>query len=190
GAEAAMGAGGGTAGPAPAGPRSARGGADRGGTRRHEAVGAPLDATAQALRRAGARHGRSMTISLIPSMATAWLVPRLPSFLAAHPDLALSLQSSTHVVGFEREPVDLALRLGGGSWPGVRAELLFDEWLVPVASPQLLERHAKVPAAQRLQRLPLLGDPSGRWEDWFAASGGTRSEEHTSELQSRENLVC
>lgn len=158
------------------------------GRRLYEAVGAPLDAIAQALRRAGARHGRSMTISLIPSMATAWLVPRLPSFLAAHPDLALSLQSSTHVVDFEREPVDLALRLGGGSWPGVRAELLFDEWLVPVASPQLLERHAKVPAAQRLQRLPLLGDPSGRWEDWFAASGGTAPERYTAHFDDTETL--
>ncbi|RRN59395.1 LysR family transcriptional regulator [Pseudoxanthomonas sp. SGNA-20] len=159
------------------------------GRRLYEAVGGPLDAIAQALQRASARRrGRSMTISLIPSMATAWLVPRLPSFLAAHPDLALSLQSSTHVVDFEREPVDLALRLGGGNWPGVRAELLFDEWLVPVASPGLLKRHAKVPAAQRLARLPLLGDPSGRWEDWFAATGGSAPERYTAHFDDTETL--
>jgi len=158
------------------------------GRQLYEAVSAPLDAIGQALRRASPRNERSITLSLIPSMATAWLVPRLPAFLAAHPDLGLSLQSSTHLVDFEREPVDLALRLGNGNWPGLHAEHLFDEWLAPVASPALLRRHARVPAAQRLQRLPLLGDPAGRWEDWFARHGGTPPARHLARFSDTESL--
>lgn len=158
------------------------------GRRLYDAVATPLDDIAQALRRASTCGQRSMTISLIPSMATAWLVPRLPSFLSAHPDLAVSLQSSTHVVDFEREPVDLAIRLGAGSWPGVHAELLFDEWLAPVASPALLRRNARIPAAQRLVRLPLLGDPSDRWDDWFASTGGEPPRRYAAHFDDTETL--
>ncbi|ADV28889.1 transcriptional regulator, LysR family [Pseudoxanthomonas suwonensis 11-1] len=158
------------------------------GRRLYDAVATPLDDIAQALRRASTCGQRSMTISLIPSMATAWLVPRLPSFLSAHPDLAVSLQSSTHVVDFEREPVDLAIRLGAGSWPGVHTELLFDEWLAPVASPALLRRNARIPATQRLARLPLLGDPSDRWDDWFAATGGEPPRRYAAHFDDTETL--
>jgi len=158
------------------------------GRRLYDAVSAPLDAIGLALRRATPRNDRSITLSLIPSMATAWLVPRLPAFLAAHPDLGLSLQSSTHVVDFEREPVDMALRLGGGRWPGVHAELLFNEWIAPVASPALLQKHRDVPAAQRLTKLPLLGDPADRWKEWFAHAGGRPPAQHVAHFDDTETL--
>lgn len=158
------------------------------GRRLFDAVAGPLDAIGQALRRATPCGGHGVTLSLIPSMATAWLVPRLPQFLAAHPDLGLSLQSSTHVVDFEREAVDLALRLGGGHWPGVHAELLFQEWMAPVASPELLQRHGRPPAPERLARLPLLGDPSDRWKDWFARAGGKPPARYAAYFDDTETL--
>ena len=68
------------------------------GQRLFDAVAEPIDAIEHALRRLSARTDNLLTLSLIPSMATAWLVPRLPGFLSRHPELGLSLQASTHVV--------------------------------------------------------------------------------------------
>jgi len=157
------------------------------GQRLFDAVAGPLDAIGHALQRISARNDRVITLSLIPSMATAWLVPRLPSFLAAHPELGLNLQSSTHVVDFEREAVDMALRLGRGQWPGVRAELLFHEWIVPVASPAFVRRHGK-PASDQLGTLPLLGDPSDRWRQWFEAYGGQPPKRYVANFDDTETL--
>lgn len=157
------------------------------GQRLLDDVGEPLDRIAQALRRRAAVPGNTVTLSLTPSMANAWLVSRLPQLVAAHPQLSLSLQSSAHLVDFEREPVDLALRLGRGQWPGVQAEFLFDEWISPVASPELLARHGKVPLA-RLAELPLLGDPGGRWPQWFARFGGEPPARYVAHLDDSEAL--
>ena len=157
------------------------------GQRLFDAIAAPMDAIDDAFRRLGARTDNAVTLSLIPSMATAWLVPRLPAFLARHPELALNLQSTTHVVDFEREPVDAALRLGGGRWPGTVAELLFEEWITPVASPALLARHGK-PTLAKLGTLPLLGDPGQRWHDWFATFGGQAPTRYVAAFDDTETL--
>jgi LysR family glycine cleavage system transcriptional activator len=82
-----------------------------------------------------------LTISAVPSMASAWLVPRLGHFVAAHPQIEINLQSSERLIDFERQrQFDAALRLGSGQWPGLVVEPLFDEWLLPMASPALIER--------------------------------------------------
>src|SRR3546814_8244460 len=81
-------------------------------------------------------HDNRLAVSATPSMASAWLVPRLGGFLAAHPQVEISLQSTESVVDFSRETqIVAALRIGLGQWPGVVSEHLFDEWLVPMASP-------------------------------------------------------
>ena len=104
-------------------------------------------------------------------MASAWLVPRLPSFLAAHPTLELNMLSSERLVDFERQPqVDAALRVGTGQWPGLTAEPLLDEWLVPMASPALIARMRRQ-GVRKLADWPLLGDPDGEWERWFELAG-------------------
>ena len=157
------------------------------GQRLFDAVAEPLDTMDSALRRFSARTDNVVTLSLIPSMATAWLVPRLPAFLASFPELALNLQSTTHVVDFEREPVDAALRLGGGTWPGVHSELLFEEWIAPVASPALLKQRGK-PSLARLSDLPLLGDPGQRWSEWFSTFGGTAPARYAAAFDDTETL--
>lgn len=157
------------------------------GQRLFDAVATPLDAIGHALQRIAVRNDHVVTLSLIPSMATAWLVPRLPEFLASHPELGLNLQSSTHVVDFEREAVDMALRLGGGHWPGVRAELLFHEWIAPVASPAFIKQHGK-PGLAALGSVPLLGDPSDRWKEWFREFGGEPPKRFAAHFDDTETL--
>lgn len=141
------------------------------GQRLIERIAPHLDAITEALQPFAARRDDVLTISLTPSMASAWLVPRLAGFLTAHPTIEINLLSDQRLVDFERQPqIDAALRIGTGQWSGVTAEPLFDEWLVPMASPALIARmraHKPVPLAQ----WPLLGDPDGEWDRWFAAAG-------------------
>lgn len=154
------------------GPRGVRLTAD--GQRLLDQVAPHLDAIEASLRPFAARRDDVLTLSVTPSMASAWLVPRLGSFLAAYPHIEINLQSSVAVVDFARATdVDAALRIGGGQWPGVVAEHLFDEWLAPVASPALIARMGTA-APERLDRWPLLGDPDqeGHWRAWFARFGG------------------
>lgn len=137
-----------------------------------ERIGPHMDAIGRALRPFSARHDDRLALSATPSMASAWLVPRLGGFLAAHPQIEISLQSTEALVDFARETqVVAALRIGLGQWPGVVSEHLFDEWLVPMASPALVARMGG-PDARVLDEWPLLGDPDGQWERWFETFGG------------------
>ena len=114
------------------GPRGVRPTPD--GERLLERIAPHLDALEHALRPFSPRRDEVLTISLMASMASAWLVPRLGGFLAEHPQLEVNLLSSSALVDFEREPgIDAALRSGRGRWPGLIVEHLFDETLAPVA---------------------------------------------------------
>lgn len=152
-------------------------------------VGPHLDALAEALRPFAPRRGERLTVSVLPSMASAWLVPRLGGFLAAHPRLELSLLSSERLVDFDRDPgIDAALRMGPGKWPGVQAEHLLDEILVPVASPSLVRKHGK-PGDDTLHHWPLLGEgDSSNWERWFAQHGGHEPERYVAKFDDLESL--
>lgn len=143
------------------------------GQRLLERIAPHLDAIAQAVQPFAARRDDILTVSATPSMSSNWLVPRLTSFLATHPKIEINLLSSEAVVDFvSNDSIDAALRIGLGQWPGVTAEHLFDEWLVPMASPALVERMGGI-NARPLEEWPLLGDPDGQWNRWFAQTEGT-----------------
>ena len=72
-----------------------------------EAVGEHFDGIEHALSRYHQRRHDALTLSASPGIMSSWLVPRLPRLVAVHPDLELSLQSSSGLVNFEREPVDV-----------------------------------------------------------------------------------
>ncbi len=81
----------------------------------------------------------AITVSLDPSFAAKWLVPRLDRLRAAHPDLDVRLDATDKLVDFQRDNVDLAIRYGGGNYPGLEAERLISEEIFPVCSPKLRE---------------------------------------------------
>jgi LysR family glycine cleavage system transcriptional activator len=107
----------------------------------------------------------------MPSLASSWLMPRLPHFVARHPDLELNLDSSIDLIDFADCRFDAALRYGPGQWDGLTSELLFEEWLTPVASPALLAGR-KRPQLEDLAEWPLLC-PEDPWPHWFETFGGT-----------------
>jgi len=144
------------------------------GQRLLDGIAAPLEAIERLFAAPVAGAENALTLSAVPSFASSWLLPRIPGFMAQHPGLEFNLQTTTALVDFTREPVDAALRLGAGNWPGLQSEHLFDEWVAPVASPALLARFGK-PTLAGIGKLPLLGESSDneRWTSWFARFGGS-----------------
>ncbi|WP_417808716.1 LysR family transcriptional regulator [Thioclava sp.] len=81
---------------------------------------------------------RPLQISTTPSFASAWLLPRLPEFRDAHPEIGLSIDPSARVSTLAPGGIDMALRYGTGRWPGLEARLLVRSPVVIVATPSLV----------------------------------------------------
>jgi LysR family transcriptional regulator, glycine cleavage system transcriptional activator len=113
------------------------------------------------------RHTRALKISTLASYMQQWLVPRLARFRAQHPDVDLHLHSSGEVVDFMREDFQLAIRFGKGGWPNVQSEKLLDEWVLPVCSPALYEKHGPLRSTDDLRRYPLLHSDTEPWTAWL-----------------------
>lgn len=108
-----------------------------------------------------------LTISVAPVFAARWLIWRLASFQAAHPDVKVRLDASVGLVDPGRGDVDLCIRVGRGNWPGMLVERLFPQIVFPVASPALAARLAS-PAD--LVRVPVIREPHPNfgWGAWLA----------------------
>ena len=103
----------------------------------------------------GAMNARPLIVSATPSMASAWLLPRLADFRMRHPGIDLMIDASAELREIGPGGVDLALRYGKGDWPGHDAVLLVRSPVVVVAAPDLLDRMPEGgPAA--LARFPWL----------------------------------
>lgn len=113
---------------------------------------------------------RLLRVSVVPSFAARWLLPRMGSFLAACPDVDLDVRSNMSNVDFDRDDADVAIRYGHGDWPRVAAEHLLDDRFFPVCSPRILgARKPKAPAD--LARFTLLRSGDEPWKPWFDAAG-------------------
>lgn len=112
---------------------------------------------------------RPVKLAAPASIATLWLAPRLPTFLAAHPQVGLTVAAIHRPADYEAEKAALEIRFGDGAWPGREARLLLPERLSPVCAPALL---ATAPEGD-WRRLPLLGLAGARegWSEWCAAAG-------------------
>ena len=103
-----------------------------------------LDALSAAVDRVrGGDGGNSITVSVLPSFAAAWLVTRLGGFLERHPQVELRLESTTALADFRNDGVDVAIRYGAGNWEGLDCVKLFDDEVFPTLSPKL-RRSARI----------------------------------------------
>jgi LysR family glycine cleavage system transcriptional activator len=120
---------------------------------------------------AGGAGGR-LTVSVLPSFAAKWLVPRLGRFRATQPDLDLRISASSQLVDFARDDVDVAIRMGRGHYPGLRVDRLFGESMVPVCAPELLTGAHPLRRPEDLRHHVLLHDDDHTgWQLWLELAG-------------------
>jgi LysR family glycine cleavage system transcriptional activator len=118
----------------------------------------------------GRSNPRQLRISVTPSFAARWLLPRMARFTAAHADIDLDVRANSAIIDFQRDDADVAVRYGFGNWPGVVSEYLLAEYFLPVCSPRL--RGGKLPKRPAdLARYPLLRSNDEFWQPWFTAAG-------------------
>lgn len=119
--------------------------------------------------------GDVLRLAALPTFAAMWLIPRLPDFARAHPEVAIDLTSALGPVDFDDSPFDAALQRAEFARPGARVTPLVDETLIVVAAPGLVQDD---PAPGNLTRWPLIQQATrpGLWSDWFTAAGVDASE--------------
>lgn len=113
-----------------------------------------------------------LRVHVSPSFASLWLMPRLPGFLAEHPDLRIQLSASHTHSDFSRGEVDLDIRYGAIKWGDLHVETIFEEEMLPLASPTLLQRTTVRNPEQLLTQPLIFSDVNVvQWPRWFAAHG-------------------
>lgn len=132
----------------------------------------------------------SMTISVLPSIGTLWLLQRLASFMIGYPEIRLHVSTSLEPVDFDRDGVDLAIRVGKlpgaiynsdgaqiefkmvTKWEGIATAHLWDDFITPVCSQRFLQKNGPL-SIERLKHLPLIHNMSRPdcWPAWIQANG-------------------
>lgn len=117
-------------------------------------------------------------VSVAPSFASKWLVPRLAALRKRAPDLEVLVDASVKLVDPSRDETDCVVRYGVGAYPGLAVDKLFAEAVLPVCSPELAEQHGLFRGPQALLGVPLLHEDGPErdtscpdWSAWLRASG-------------------
>jgi LysR family glycine cleavage system transcriptional activator len=135
-------------------------------------VAGALDAIGNATNdvRKGVRN--TLYVHSTPSFASMWLMPRLSGFARKHPEIALSLSASPNHSDFASGQVDIDIRYGRPDWPRLVVEPVFEENILPLASPDFLVRQS-IHAPSDLLHCPLIQSTVSivQWPAWFASRG-------------------
>ena len=110
----------------------------------------------------------TVSVSTIDSFAARWLMPRLSRFRRVHGDIDVRVATSERLADFVSDGIDIAIRCGGGQYPGLSAELLMKEDHFPVCSPRLLRGRHPLRTPADLARHTLLHDVfTVDWAIWL-----------------------
>lgn len=125
---------------------------------------------ADATRQVQVRPRRAeLSLSMVPSFASHWLMPRLACFRAQYPHVYLRIQANLSVTDLQQEGADIAIRMGKGEWAGLHSEHLFKDRLLVVAAPHfnggdLPRTPQQIAASEIMFTLE-------SWSDWCEAAG-------------------
>ena len=132
-------------------------------------VGGALSAIASATEdmRQGVRN--SLYVHSAPSLASLWLMPRLKGFAEACPDIVLNLSAAHTHSDFALGQSDLDIRYGVPNWGDLVVEPLFEERIIPLASPAFIKEH-RLRRPEQLADVPLIQSNVSvvQWPDWFS----------------------
>jgi len=101
-----------------------------------------------------------------------WLLPRLGDFYQKYPQIDLRFSASRELVDFMTTDFHAAVRYGNGNWPDLQAEKMLDDWVFPVASPELFAKLGPIETLGDLNKYPLLHSANEPWADWLRRVGG------------------
>ncbi len=125
-----------------------------------------------------------ITISTFSSLASRWLMPRLQAFATRFPDIDLQIITTSRLVDFAREDVDIGIRFGKGRYPGLHVLPLFQPREIVVCAPVLLAKGPPIASFADLHRHTLLHDESHReWARWLEAVGARG-------VNARRGIIC
>jgi LysR family transcriptional regulator, glycine cleavage system transcriptional activator len=111
-------------------------------------------------------------VSLLPSFAANWLVPRLGRFAEAHPEIDLVFDPTLRLADLAAGDADIAIRYGDGLWEDGKSHLLMTERLTPIVSPALLRRGPKLTEPKDvLNHTLLMTLRHYEWDVWTEANG-------------------
>lgn len=111
-----------------------------------------------------------LAITTMQTLAARWLAPRLGAFQVSHPKIAVRVETTGRVVDLLRGEADVAIRTGGGDWPGMEAIQLFPTGWTVVGPPEAMAALGADPAPADLLAAPRIGLPE-EWRAWFDAAG-------------------
>ena len=119
-------------------------------------------------------RGHALELAVVPTFGTRWLLPRLPRFRHAHPDITVHLSACTRPFLFIDTPFDAAIHAaeaGASGWAGAESRRLMPESLVALASPQLIDGRRRPRTAADWGALPLLQQSTRpyAWRHFFEA---------------------
>jgi LysR family transcriptional regulator, glycine cleavage system transcriptional activator len=135
------------------------------------AIFARLRAANQRLRSPRGPMREVVSVSIVPSFGSRWLVPRLGRFLLEQREVEVRISASERLVDFSLEPVDLGIRYGTGRYPGLVTSKLADDALVVVAATALAEKRAHWQPLDLAKETLLCDDFPDAWARWFKARG-------------------
>lgn len=118
---------------------------------------------------AATNRAAPIRLSVLPSFARLWLVPRLARLEGEPADLSIRVIPEHRMASLERREADIAIRFGLGEWPGAEAHRLMREVRVAVAVPEIAAR-LRNPADVLAERL-LHDDDGSDWRVWCRAAG-------------------
>ncbi|TGS71580.1 LysR family transcriptional regulator [Mesorhizobium sp. M3A.F.Ca.ET.201.01.1.1] len=125
---------------------------------------------AQAVALADETSQCTLVVSVAPAFASKWLLPRLSRHFARHPSVLLRIDASGRIADLDRSDIDVAIRMGDGKWPEVRAELLLAQEIFPVCAPAIA---ARLKSIEDLATTCAITDERSMisWDSWFEAAG-------------------
>jgi LysR family transcriptional regulator, glycine cleavage system transcriptional activator len=129
-----------------------------------------LDDGVQAAAAAAGGETQRLRVTVLPSFANRWLLPRMGRWRDRYPALPLEIDASYRSIDLQREGFHAAVRQGKGPWPGLESERLFEQPPIIVVGSPAAARRLLGAQPEALAREPLLGD-NDLWKEWFAAAG-------------------
>ncbi len=136
-------------------------------------VTAALDLLDEASRELRAPQDEPVVVCTYPSFALRWLIPRLPRFRAAHPDIDITLTTAVKPEEFDYRSIDIGIQYVNDVPDELVTRAILPDVIQPVCSPKLLVCGAPLPPVENLRHHTLLHSRYRRldWEEWLKAAG-------------------